>query len=208
MRIKTSALVIALGLPVVAGAQATTDTLSLAGRTNIMFGIGLTGSRDAAARPGQATTHTTGEVGSFGFNHWVRPEIAVQITASVLNADATADVGRAHTNAIAPILFGVSYSPRALALTPSIRPFVSGAVGPYFHTVSDASPGKASTTTESVAGARLAVGTNWFVAKHFMLSVEGDYNAVGRFSEQDAVTASPSGFGMLFGFGFSWGGKY
>jgi hypothetical protein len=66
----------------------------------------------------------------------------------------------------------------------------------------------ANTTTESVAGARFAAGTNWFVAKHFMLSVEGDYHAVGRFSEQDAVTTKPSGFGMSFGFGFSWGGKY
>jgi hypothetical protein len=62
--------------------------------------------------------------------------------------------------------------------------------------------------TESVAGARFAAGTNWFVARHFMLSVEGDYHAVGRFSRQDAITAKPSGFGMSFGFGFSWGGKY
>src|SRR5262245_58694086 len=137
MRFKTVALLGAFALPVVASAQAT-DTLSLTGRTNIMVGIGLTGARDATASPGQATTHTTGEVGSFTFNHWVRPEVGVIISAAVMNADASArSGGRAYTNAITPILFGVSYSPRALALTPSIRPFVSAAAGPYFHTVTE-----------------------------------------------------------------------
>jgi hypothetical protein len=109
---------------------------------------------------------------------------------------------------ITPILFGVSYSPRALALTTSLRPFVSAAVGPYVHTVSDAGPGTANSTSESVAGARFAAGANWFVARHFLLSLEGDYHAVGRFSRQDAATSKASGFGMLLGFGFSWGGNY
>jgi hypothetical protein len=203
-----SALLLVIGLPVFARAQSSADSLTLAGRSNIMFGIGLTGARDATASPGLESTHTTGEVGSLAFNHWVRPEIAVQISASVLNADATASGASSHTNAIAPILFGVSYSPRALALTTSLRPFVSAAVGPYFHIVSDAGATTSSSMTESVAGARFAAGTNWFVARHFMLSLEGDYHAVGRFDRQDAVTSKASGFGMSFGLGFSWGGTY
>jgi hypothetical protein len=189
-------------------AQSTADSLNLSGRTNIMFGIGLTGARSATASSGLASTHTTGEVGSFAFNHWVRPEVGVLVSASLLNADATASGGTESSNVITPILFGVSYSPRALALTPSLRPFVSAAVGPYIHTVSNANVNTASTTSESVAGARFAAGTNWFVGRHFMLSLEGDYHAVGQFSRQDAATSKASGFGMSFGLGFSWGGKY
>lgn len=207
MRI-ASALLLVIAIPVLGQAQSTVDSLNLAGRTNIMFGIGLTGARSATASPGFESTHTTGEVGSFAFNHWVSPEIGVLVSAAVLNADATSSGGIASTNAITPILFGASYSPRALALTTSLRPFVSAAVGPYIHTVSDAGPSTANSTSESVAGARFAAGANWFVARHFLLSLEGDYHAVGRFSRQDAATSKASGFGMLFGFGFSWGGKY
>jgi hypothetical protein len=207
MRI-ASALLLVIAVPVLGRAQSTVDSLNLAGRTNIMFGIGLTGARSATASPGFESTHTTGEVGSFAFNHWVSPEIGVLVSASVLNADATSSGGIASTNVITPILFGISYSPRALALTTSLRPFVSAAVGPYVHTVSDAGPGTANSTSESVAGARFAAGANWFVARHFMLSLEGDYHAVGRFSRQDAATSKASGFGMLLGFGFSWGGNY
>lgn len=207
MRVR-SALLLIIAVPALGHAQSAADTLDLAGRTNIMLGIGLTGARDATASPGLESTHTTGEVGSLAFNHWVRPEIGVLISASVLNADATSSGGNASTNAITPILFGVSYSPRALALTTSLRPFVSAAAGPYIHTVSNAGPGTASSTSESVAGARFAAGANWFVARHFMLSLEGDYHAVGEFSRQDAATSKASGFGMSFGLGFSWGGKY
>jgi hypothetical protein len=203
-----SALLLVIGVPVLARAQATPDSLNLAGRTNIMFGIGLTGARSASASPSVESTHTTGEVGSFAFNHWVRPEIGILISASVLNADVTSSGGTANSNMITPILFGVSYSPRALALTTSLRPFVSAAAGPYIHTVANAGIGTASSTSESVAGARFAAGVNWFVARHFMLSLDGDYHAVGDFSHQDAVTSKVSGFGMSFGLGFSWGGKY
>jgi hypothetical protein len=164
MRI-ASALLLVIAIPVLGQAQSTVDSLNLAGRTNIMFGIGLTGARSATASPGFESTHTTGEVGSFAFNHWVSPEIGVLVSAAVLNADATSSGGIASTNAITPILFGASYSPRALALTTSLRPFVSAAVGPYIHTVSDAGPSTANSTSESVAGARFAAGANWFVAR-------------------------------------------
>lgn len=207
MRI-ASALLFVAAVPVVARAQSTPDSLDLSGRTNIMVGIGLTGARSATASPTVERTHTTGEVGSLAFTHWVRPQIAVLISTSVLNADATASNDVATANLITPILFGVSYSPRALALTTSLRPFVSAAVGPYIHTVSNAGLDTATSSSESVAGARFAAGTNWFVARHFMLSLEGDYHAVGHFSRQDAATSKASGFGMSFGLGFSWGGNY
>jgi hypothetical protein len=207
MRLKTFALALVVGLPIALHAQATDDTLSLAGRTSLMIGIGLTGARDATAGAGRASTHTTGEVGSFSFNRWVRPSVAVSISASVLNANTAAGGGYASTNAITPILFGLSYSPRALALTTSLRPYVSAAAGPYFHSMTNAGGGAASNMTETAPGARFGAGTNWFVARHFMLSFEADYHAVGKFDRVDAATTNASGFGMAFGFGFSWGGR-
>jgi hypothetical protein len=205
MRFITSALIVIVGLPVVAGAQ--TDSLSLTGRSNLMIGVGLTGERSTTASGGQSSVRTKGEAASFSFNHWVRPEVGVIISASLLSASSSAgfSAGGATANAIVPLLFGLSYSPRALALSSSIRPFVSAAAGPYIHTVADANPAGAENYSETVPGARIAAGANWFVARHFTVLLEANYHAVGKFERQDAVTKDPSGFGMNVGFGFAWG---
>ncbi len=207
MRLLTSALILAIGSPAVAGAQA--DTLSLAGRSNLMMGIGLTGQRSTTVTGGQSSVTTKGEAASFSFNHWVRPEVGIVISASLLRASATAAFGPsgAVANAIFPLLFGLTYSPRALALSPSIRPFVSAAAGPYVHTVAGANPEAAENYSETAFGGRLGVGANWFVARHFTVSVEANHHAVGRFERQDAVTRDPGGFGMNLGFGFAWGAR-
>ena len=205
MRSKALAL-FALGLPAVLSAQA--DTLSLAGRSSINFGIGLTGHRSAAVGFGGTGTSATGELGSLGFSHWVRPELAITVSVSSLGGESTVSGVNASANAITPVLFGVTYSPRALAVSSTLRPYVAVAAGPYFHSVADANGlGVANTSVESVAGMRSAVGANWFVAQHFFLSLEGDYNAVSQFSQKDEVTKNPSGFGISFGFGFNWGGR-
>lgn len=208
MRLTPSLLVAALLLPGAARAQATVDSLNLIGRSTLLFGVGLLGSRDASAAAGGTGAHASGEIASISFTHWVRPSIAAEISTGVLGANATAGFGGARTNTITPVLFGLSFSPRVLALSKSVRPFVSAAVGPYIHSSSDASGAGANASSESVAGARLVAGANLFVSRHFMLAVSGDYNAVGRFSRLDAVSEHPSGFGMSFALGFAWGGQY
>jgi hypothetical protein len=207
MRLTPSLLVAALVCPVAARAQTTTDTLNLIGRSTLLFGVGLLGSRDAGATAGASGVHASGEIASMSFNHWVTPSVAVEINTGVLGATATAGFGGTRTNTITPVLFGLSVSPRTLALGKTVRPFVSAAAGPYIHSSSDASPAGANASSESVAGARLAAGANLFVSRHFMLALSGDYNAVGRFSRLDSVSEHPSGFGMSFALGFAWGGQ-
>ena len=206
MRFTTSALLLSLGLSA-AGAQ-TADSLSLAGRNSLMFGIGIANSTTASTAGGQTSMRATGETGSFWYHHWLRPQVGLSISAGVLNFETSTHLDRANSNAIVPVLFGLHYSPRALALTRSWRPFVAGAVGPYIHIVDEVPSGVAQAYTESVVGARLSTGVNWFAARHFMMTLDGHYNAVGEFSRQDAVSSDPSGFGFSLGFGFSWGGRY
>jgi hypothetical protein len=203
MRFSPLILVAAIGVPALARAQVAPDTLSLLGRSTISFGFGLTGARSATASIGGASTHTTGQLGSIAFAHWVRPTVAVEISAAALDADATTSGGGVHANVVTPILFGLSVSPRSLALSTSIRPYLSAAAGPYIHSVSDL--GGAS--VETVPGARLAAGANWFISRHFVMGVEGNYHAVGTFDQPDALTEKPSGFGMSVSFGFAWGGR-
>lgn len=205
MRLR-SALLLVVGLPVAVLAQSSPDSLDLTGRTSIAFGLGLTGSSQAAVSPTSASARTTSEVASFSFSRWVRPQVAIQISTSLVGASS--DVGvRGQASATVPLLFGFSYSPRALAITPAIRPYVSVAAGPYTHFFTDALFDHLSAGTETHAGARFGAGANWFAAKHFMLSVDGHYHAVQRFVQPDAPAANVSGFGMSLGLGFSWGGK-
>ncbi|MEP6494884.1 MAG: hypothetical protein ABJF01_19510 [bacterium] len=209
MRFVRSALAAVLVVPIVLQAQAPADSLSLAGRSSFMVGLGLTGSKDASATASGAIVRASGEIGSLSFSHWVRSDVAAEISAAVLGAGVSGGFGgfSANASAITPILFGLSYSPRALALGTSLRPFVSAAAGPYIHMASGARGSGADASTEAVPGARLGVGANLFVSRHFMLAVTGDYNAVGRFSHVDAVSEHPSGFGMSLAFGVAWGGR-
>jgi hypothetical protein len=207
MKTIRSLVAAALFAPMSLSAQASGDTLSLIGRSTISFGVGLIGSRSATATPSGATARSSGEMASFSFSHWVRPQVAVEISTGVLGTNATAGVGGVHTNAITPILFGLSVSPRALALSQSIRPFLSAAAGPYIHVTSAADRQEADASSETAPGARFALGANWFVAKHVVLSVAGDYNAIARFDHPDPVSDHAGGFGMLFAFGVAWGGR-
>jgi len=207
MRLTSLILVAAIGVPLVARAQARPDTLSLLGRSTISFGFGLTGARSATTDVGGTSTHTTGQLGAIAFSHWVRPTVAVEISVAALDADASTSGAGVHTNIVTPILFGLSVWPRSLALSTSIRPYVSVAAGPYIHSVSDAFRASANASVETVPGARFAAGTNWFISRHFVFGVEANYHAVAQFDQRDALTEKPSGFGMSTSFGFAWGGR-
>jgi Outer membrane protein beta-barrel domain len=208
MRRTAIPLLVSLLVPGLVFAQRSGDTLSLAGKNIISLGFGLTGARDATATGTQASTHATGGLGYMGYEHYVHPQAAVDISVGVLSTDTFEQAGRSHTNAITPILIGVRYSPEPIALSRTLRPFLSLAAGPYVHTVADASDLiAASSTTETAAGARLSAGADWFVARHFMLRAEADYHAVGSFEHADALTEHASGFGFGLGMGFVWGGR-
>jgi hypothetical protein len=208
MRRTAIPLLVSLCAPALVFAQRSNDSLSLAGKNVISLGFGLTGAREASASGIQTSTHSTGEVGYLGYGHYVHPQAAIEISVGVLNTDTFEQGGRSYANTITPVLFGVRYSPEPLALTRTLRPFLSLAAGPYVHSVADASAfGAASATTETAAGARFGTGADWYVARHFMLRVEGDYHAVGSFDHPDALTDHASGFGFGFGMGFVSGGR-
>ncbi len=207
MHIKRLLLCAALVAPLSARAQASTDTLSLLGRKSISFGFGLTGAHSATATGGTTASHTDGQVGSLSYNQYIRRQLGIEIEVAVLNADSFVQPGRTHTNSITPLLFGLTFAPSPLAITRSLRPFFAAAAGPYIHTVNDVSSAGVTTSTETVAGARFGAGINWYAARHFLMSVEGNYHAVGDFDHPDAATDHASGFGVSLGFGFVWGGR-
>ena len=206
MRIRPFAAAAVFALPAVMFAQSP-DTLSLQGKNVLAVGLGLNGSTSTTVSADGTTSHSDGEVASISFSHWFRPTVAFEVTAAVLGEDSRASAGRLRNNTLTPILFGFSVSPRSFAVTRTLRPYLSAAVGPYIHTVSDVSGSSTSNDVESSAGARFAAGANWFVARHFVVGLEADYHAVHKFDHPDALTKDPSGFGLALKLGVAWGGK-
>lgn len=207
MRLACFVVASALAVPAGVHAQQASDSLSLAGRSTISLGLGLTGSRKASAAPGTAMTHASGQVASIAFSHWVRPSVAIDISAAVLDADTYASIGHASNNAVTPILFGLSVSPASLAISRSVRPYVSAAAGPYIHTFTDAVGAQTTSSVDTQFGARFAAGANWFAARHFVVGLEGNYHAVSEFEQPGGLTTRPSGFGMSLSLGFAWGAR-
>jgi hypothetical protein len=184
------------------------DSLNLVGRHFLSFGVGLTGERQASSVASKSTARASGQLASFAFTHYVRPQLAVEFSASALDADASSEIGRDHAEVTTPLLFGLVYTPAALALSSSMRPFLSMATGPYFHHQADDSGYRAATASSvSQMGARFGGGMNWFFSRHVMLRLEGDYHLVGDFPAVNGVAPNPSGFSASFGMGVAWGGR-
>src|ERR1041385_1729618 len=101
----------------------TPDTLSLQGRHLLSFTAGLTSTFDARAGYHGASFRSNGALGAMAFTHYVRPQLAVEISAAVLGSEASADYTSFHDDQVLPVLFGLSYSPEVLALSKSLRPF-------------------------------------------------------------------------------------
>jgi hypothetical protein len=201
----TPLAILAVLIPAVLSAQSA-DSLSQRGRTLVAVGVGLTGNRDASADASKLSARGNGQVASLAVTHFVKSSVAIDISAAVLDENDFVSGTRAHHEEVSPVLFGVNWSPASLAVSSELRPFVSLVAGPYIHQMDDAAVTGARASMQTVLGARLGAGANWYVARHFALQVEGDYHAVPAFDAVDGVRRNVSGFTLSLGLGVAWGG--
>src|SRR5439155_1192569 len=130
------------------------------------------------------------------------------IAGAVLDADASTGFNNSSAAAVTALVFGLAYSPPKLALTKSMRPYVTAGVGPYTHFQSETSSGgSTSTTMQSHFGARFGAGMNVYFARILALQLEGNYHSVKPFDTLNGVTKDPTGLSMTVGLGLAWGGK-
>ena len=201
-------LTIAALVPTALIAQSSPDSIDQQGRTLLVLSIGLTASHQATVDAANIAASGSGQLAALAITHFVRPSVAIEIGTALLAQDDYVVAGRAHHEAVTPLLVGVSWSPRALAVSPEIRPFVSVAAGPYLRSVSDASAfSGASATIQTALGARLGTGANWFFGRHFAVQLEGDYHAAPEFDIENNARRNVSGFSLSGGLAFAWGGR-
>lgn len=207
MRIAAFAATLAVAaVPYAVSAQTTSDTLSLQGRSIIGFGVGLNSTHSASQTPSGQEATSNG-VASLNFTHFTRPSVAFEISAAVLDASATNTFSNQTASGVTSLLAGVRYAPEAVALSSTLRPYVSVLVGPYFNNFAKSAGYTGTATSESVFGTKFGAGADWFMSRHLSLQLEAAYDAIGHFDHEEVLAHKPGGFAMTAGFGVAWGGR-
>jgi hypothetical protein len=153
-------------------------------------------------------TSTNGFSGSLSYEYWVKQEVSVGVDVGLIAAESATSAGAggvtSKSAAVIPVLFGIAYYPKQLALSPTMRPGGSLAVGAY---VGSASNTQASTTVgsesviETVLGLRVRAGVDWFLGDWFKLGISAGYHFVSEFDEQIGSERDYSGPEFSFGIG-------
>jgi len=191
---------------------------SLQGKNSIAVSIGLliqvNSTNEATLNGIDSNNRVDGTAGSLTYTYWLQPDWAINFSIGILGAEANASVTgsefSAETGSVIPILFGVRYQPSGLALSHSLRPYLSGAVGPYwgFATKNNTRPFLTNKTiSETALGLRVAAGMDWFFSRLFSIGVNAGYHFVSDFEQPVGSQKNYSGpefslnFGIIFGKG-------
>ncbi|MCA9726203.1 MAG: caspase family protein [Candidatus Eisenbacteria bacterium] len=163
------------------------------------FGVGLAeGASSTGIVSAQASTKDL--YFGLGFSRWIREDVSVGISATLLEGDFAADVGtEVISRATSLVSLRVSlrkYLPSSTFRT-AIRPFLLGGVGAWIG--SDASSevlaGRVdnSATTQGAFGSELGVGADVLLGHRFMVGTKASYNLVTDFPEPLAGRKNYSG---------------
>jgi hypothetical protein len=181
---------------------------------NVGFLSQAVAKSDVSSGTVDSEARSTGFLGSLSYAYWVSPEWSVGVSAGALSAEASSSVEpsavTSRAASVNPLLFGGAYHPEGLAITPSVRPFGSLAVGPYLGFATNTRVGSGADSeavSDAAIGLRGQVGVDLFFARRFRAQVLAGYDLIGDFEEQigsDKNYSGPEfslGFGVLLGAG-------
>jgi len=161
---------------------------------------------------GVVETSVAGFGGGLDYYRWFREDLALAISASGRAVDATTYVGFPGTateaTAVSSLLVGVRWYPTSRP-TASVRPWVSGMLGPYIGSGTSTRAGMPGSVVETkvlaVPGAYLGAGVDFRIGGHFMLGISVGADLPADFSEELAGTKNYRALQMGMSFGWAWG---
>ncbi len=193
------------------------DPLERRSRVELRVGFWNLGRDRVVTRVGPMGTEMTAGngniVGGLAYGYWVKEDLSVQISFSVVGAEWRSSVSSMnvsqYTAAVLPILFGVRYYLPKSTLKKAARPYLTAGAGPYIggETGSEVS-GRVvqSTRTTGSFGGHVGGGLDVQVSRHFMLGVDAGYNFMKDFSEPVGGRENYNGFELGVGISFLFGG--
>lgn len=176
-----------------------TAPVELRGRHSVTMGVGLL--PDAQVSPG--TVQSTGFLASVAYAYWPHDEWGLEASASWLDAK----VAGGSAASITALLMGVSYHPSALAIGSVVRPYLSGAIGPYIGSETGGTVRTVGVRTTAVVGARLGLGVDAFAWRWLRLGVRAAYHATPKFGDDLGRLQDGSGGQLSLEIGVALGGR-
>lgn len=109
------------------------------------------------------------------------------------------------TAMVTSLLIGANYYPAALAPSSTVRPYLTGALGPYIGT--SASGLMAQTRTQTVVGARLGTGLDVRFSTWLTGGLRAAYHVAPNYTSAVGATRSPRGAQLSLRLGVTFGAQ-
>lgn len=204
----------ALSLVILAGSTAFGQGLVLKDRSVIELNLGMWGGSSVSNTIGVSGVQTTADAGSFVgsivYSYGIREDMAVTVSAAVLAAKATADVGvlgvNQQSSSVVPILLGIRYYVPNPEPGARVRPFLSLGVGTYVGSEASSSVGLTliqNAHTESAFGGRVGAGVDFYVGNSFKFVANAGYNLMSDFSTPVSGRKNYNGGDFTLGIGLA-----
>jgi hypothetical protein len=160
---------------------------------------GFRSSSESAQPSGVSIVGTDNLALGFGYSYWVRENLAITFTHSILTGDVKWNAGsRAlSTEGVTSALFGARLYFKEIGSSTVIRPYVIGGVGPYLASVNESGPtGRTSSTTVS-GGGEVGAGMDFQLSRSLMLGARGGYDFMSDFANPLAGKTNYGGFELV-----------
>ncbi len=198
-----------------AGSSLFAQDLALKDRSVLELNMGMWGGTRASNTIGisgvDVSANTGSFVGSILYAYGIREDMAVTLSAGMLTAGASTNIGgfgvSNQSSSVFPLLLGIRYyipSPESGA---RVRPFLSAAVGSYMGFEAGSSVGilvVQQSHTENAFGGRLGAGVDLYVSNHFKFVANAGYNLMADYSSPIGGRSNYNGGDFSLGAGFAF----
>jgi hypothetical protein len=169
---------------------------NLAGRSRIGASFGFRSGNTLSTGYGNTVISGAENLAlGFGYSYWLREELALNITMSILAPEVGVRAGPVSitTNGVVAALAGIRWYFSDTGYR-TVRPYLNGSVGPYIGSGVEV---RSQTTKDVIAvapGGHAGAGLDIQLHRDFMLGVRGGYNFMSDFSHPIAGRDNYSGF--------------
>ncbi len=209
---------------IIVGLAMTVDARNLKGKTRIEIAGGQWLNKDSHSNRfyydySEDEFITDGSVGSIGFSHWQKENMALTINYSVLDFQENDFIGNdgyiyTDRSMVHSLLFGFRLYPNQNNRHIAWHPYFSVAGGPFFGFTNAIRPGFNDTPlyrynmryAQSAMGVRLGGGIDIELSRKFMAGMNGGYNFVTDFNEEIGGLYNHSGGDIRFSLSLLIGG--
>lgn len=159
----------------------------------------------------QSTANASSFVGSILYAYGLRENAAVTLSAGVLTAGASANVGilgvSQESGTVIPILIGMRYYVPFPEPAAKVRPFLSLGIGTYLGFEQNSSVGLTvvqESHSESAFGGRIGAGIDFYVSNYFKFVANAGYNLMSDFSSPVTGRSNFNGGDFSLGVGYAF----